>query len=124
VDYVQPDVCHAGGILELKKIGVLAETWRVNLAPHNPQSYVSTLASLHVDATTPSAAIQEYTLNRTEWVQELFGGSGPVIKDGYAELPTRPGLGVTLNEKVAAAHPYKPASRPEYKFGDGSVTDQ
>jgi len=104
VDYIQPDVCHAGGILELKKIGVLAETWRVNLAPHNPQSYVSTMASLHVDATTPSA--------------------GPVIKDGYAELPSRPGLGVTLDEKVAAAHPYKPSNRAEYKFGDGSVTDQ
>jgi L-alanine-DL-glutamate epimerase-like enolase superfamily enzyme len=57
-------------------------------------------------------------------VQELFGGAGPVVKDGYAELPTRPGLGVTLDEKIAAAHPYKPASRPEYKFGDGSVTDQ
>jgi galactonate dehydratase len=124
VDYVQPDVCHAGGILELKKIGVLAETYRVNLAPHNPQSFVSTMASLHVDATTPSAAIQEYTLNRTDWVQELFGGAGPVIRDGYADLPTRPGLGVTLNEKIAAAHPYKPSTRPEYKFGDGSVTDQ
>jgi len=82
------------------------------------------MASLHVDATTPSAAIQEYTLNRTEWARELFGGGGPVIKDGYAELPSRPGLGVTLNEKIAAAHPYKPSNRPEYKFGDGSVTDQ
>jgi len=39
-------------------------------------------------------------------------------------LPTRPGLGVTLNEKVAAQHPYKPANRAEYRFGDGSVTDQ
>ena len=124
VDYIQPDVCHAGGILELKKIGVLAETYRVNLAPHNPQSCVSTMASLHVDATTPAAAIQEYTASRADWVQELFGGAGPVIKDGYAELPTRPGLGVTLDEKVAAAHPYKPSNRPEYKFGDGSVTDQ
>src|ERR1700733_1185823 len=113
VSYIQPDVCNAGGILALKKIGVLAETYRVNLAPHNPQSYVSTMASLHVDATTPSAAIQEYTLNRTEWVQELFGGSGPVIKDGYAELPSRPGLGVTLDEKIAAVHPYKPTNRSE-----------
>ena len=56
--------------------------------------------------------------------RNLFGGAGPVIKDGYAELPTRPGLGVTLDEKVAAAHPYKPSNRAEYKFGDGSVTDQ
>ena len=124
VDYIQPDVCHAGGILELKKIGVLAETYRVNLAPHNPQSQVSTMASLHVDATTPSAAIQEYTLNRTAWVEELFGGTGPVIQGGYAELPSKPGLGVTLDEKVAAAHPYKPTNRPEYKFGDGSASDQ
>jgi galactonate dehydratase len=124
VDYIQPDVCHAGGILELKKIGVLAETYRVNLAPHNPQSWVSTMASLHVDATTPAAAIQEYTVSRTEWVAELFGGAGPVVQEGYAELPTRPGLGVSLNEKVAAAHPYKPSNRAEYKFADGSVTDQ
>jgi galactonate dehydratase len=124
VDYIQPDVCHAGGILELKKIGTLAETYRVNLAPPNPQSYVSTMASLHVDATTPSATIQESTLSRTAWIQDLFEGSGPDIRSGYAELPTRPGLGVTLNEKVAAAHPYKPTNRPEYRFPDGSVADQ
>ncbi len=125
VDYLQPDVCHAGGILDLKKIGVLAETYRVNLAPHDRQSYVSTMASLHVDARTPSAGIQESNLtnssptnnaadgNRTPWIQELFEGAGAQIKDGYAELPTRPGLEVTLNEKVAAAHPYKPTNRPE-----------
>jgi galactonate dehydratase len=124
VDYIQPDVCHAGGILELKKIGALAETYRVNLAPHNPQSRVSTMASLHVDATTPSAAIQESTLSRTPWIDDLFEGNGPTITGGYAELPMRPGLGVALNEKVAAQHPYKPANRAEYRFGDGSVTDQ
>jgi galactonate dehydratase len=124
VDYIQPDVCHAGGILELKKIGALAETYRVNLAPHNPQSAVSTMASLQVDATTPSATIQESTLNRTAWIQELFEGGGPQVTAGYAELPARPGLGVTLNEKIAAQHPYKPTNRAEYKFGDGSVTDQ
>jgi len=124
VDYIQPDVCHAGGILELKKIGVLAETYRVNLAPHNPQSHVSTMASLHVDATTPAAVIQESSLNHAPWVDELFDGPGPQIKKGYAELPSRPGLGVTLNEKVAALHPYKPTNRPEYVFEDGSVADQ
>jgi len=124
VDYVQPDVCHAGGILEMKKIGILAETYRIEMAPHNPQSYVSTMASLHVDATTPASTIQEYAQNRTPWVQDLFDGLGPTIKAGYAELPTRPGLGVTLNEKIAAEHPYKPATRGAFRFDDGAVADQ
>jgi galactonate dehydratase len=124
IDYIQPDVCHAGGILELKKIGALAETYRISMAPHNPQSNVSTMASLHVDATTPNSTIQESTLSKTQWIAELFDGLGPDIRAGYAELPTRPGLGVTLNEKVAAAHPYKPAARGEYRLADGSITDQ
>ncbi|MBI3695845.1 MAG: D-galactonate dehydratase [Acidobacteria bacterium] len=123
VNYVQPDVCHAGGILELKKIGVLAETYRIEMAPHNPQSEVSTLASLHVDATTPAATIQEYSPNRAPWIQELFNGGAVKVKDGYAELPDRPGLGVDLNEKVAAQHPYQPVNRPNYVFSDGGVAD-
>jgi galactonate dehydratase len=124
VDYVQPDVCHAGGILELKKIGVLAETWRIQMAPHNPQSYVSTMASLHVDATTPASVIQESTLARQPWMNELFNSEGAKVVAGFAELPSQPGLGVYLNEKVAALHPYKPVSRPEYKSADGAVMDQ
>ena len=124
VNYIQPDVCHAGGILELKKIGALAETYRVEMAPHNPQSEVSTMASLHVDATTPSATIQESTLRNDPWIKELFDGGAVAIKAGFADLPTRPGLGVTLNEKVAAQHPYKPVTRSQYVFGDGAVSDQ
>jgi L-alanine-DL-glutamate epimerase-like enolase superfamily enzyme len=82
------------------------------------------MASLHVDATTPAAAIQESILSNSPWIEELFNGAGPEIKNGYAALPSRPGLGVTLNEKIAAQHPYKPANRPEFVFEDGSVVDQ
>lgn len=123
VDYVQPDVCHAGGILEMKKIGTIAETYRIEMAPHNPQSEVSTLASLHVDATTPACTIQEYNPRRDQWIQDLFYGGAVKVKEGYAELPDRPGLGVDLDEKVAAAHPYKPVNRPKYVFGDGATAD-
>ncbi|MBL8291858.1 MAG: galactonate dehydratase [Bryobacterales bacterium] len=123
VNYVQPDVCHAGGILEMKKIGTIAEAYRVEMAPHNPQSEVSTLASLHVDATTPACTIQEYNPNREAWVRDLFFGGAVVVKDGFAELPDRVGLGVDLDEKVAAAHPYKPVNRPQYRFADGAVAD-
>jgi L-alanine-DL-glutamate epimerase-like enolase superfamily enzyme len=124
VDYIQPDVCHAGGILELKKIGAMAETFRIEMAPHNPQSLVSTLASIHVDATTPASTIQEYAPNKPAWIQDLFEGAVLNVKAGFAELPEAPGLGITLNEKVAAAHPYKPVTRPHYVFSDGAVADQ
>ena len=123
VNYIQPDVCHAGGILELKKIGILAETYRVEMAPHNPQSAVSTMASIHVDATTPAATIQEYSPRRDQWTIDLFRGTGPVIRNGFAELPERPGLGLEFDEKVAAAHPYKPVGRGEPTFADGGVAD-
>ena len=123
VSYIQPDVCHAGGILELKKIGVLAETYRIEMAPHNPQSAVSTMASLHVDATTPACTIQEYAPKTDQWVLDLFNGQGAVVRAGFADLPSRPGLGVELNEKVAAMHPYKPANRANNHFADGGVAD-
>ncbi len=123
VNFVQPDVCHAGGILELKKIGAIAEAFRIEMAPHNPQSEVSTLASLHVNATTPASTILEYNPRRDPWIQELFNGGAVKVKDGFAELPDRPGLGVDLNEKVAAQHPYRPINRPNYVFSDGGVAD-
>jgi len=123
VNYIQPDVVHAGGILELKKIGAIAETYRIEMAPHNPQSNVSTMASLHVDATTPSCTIQEYAPQRDQWIVDLFKGTGPVIQRGFAELPDRPGLGVELDEQIAAAHPYKPVNRGAPTFLDGGVAD-
>ena len=123
VNYIQPDVCHAGGILELKKIGALAEAFRVEMAPHNPQSLVSTLASLHVDATTPACTIQEYAPSRPPWLDDLFSGAKVDIRKGYAELPDKPGLGCGLNEKVVAEHPYRPVNRPNYVFSDGGVAD-
>jgi len=124
VDFVQPDVCHAGGILEMKKIGTIAEAYRIEMAPHNPQSLVSTLASLHVDATTPACTIQEFTIKDDAWLLDLFGGARVEHKNGFADLPSKPGLGCEFDEKVAAAHPYKPVKRPEYKFADGAVADQ
>ncbi|MEZ5400101.1 MAG: enolase C-terminal domain-like protein [Bryobacteraceae bacterium] len=123
VNYVQPDVCHAGGIMEMKKIGILAETYRIEMAPHNPQSEVSTLASLHVDATTPASTIQEFNPSRLPWVRDLFQGGAVRVNQGFAELPDRAGLGVDLDEKVAAAHPYAPVTRNKFRFADGAVAD-
>ena len=124
VDYVQPDVVHCGGILEMKKIATIAEAYRIELAPHNPQSEVSTLASLHVDFSTPNFAIQEITHRGNEqYWKDLFYGGGITYDKGFALPPDRPGLGVDLDEKVAAKRPYQPHTRQQLRFPDGSIAD-
>ena len=123
VSYIQPDVVHCGGILELKKIAAMAEAHSIDVAPHNPQSEVSTLASLHDSACTPNAVILEHVHQSPEWRHDLFGGPAYEVKGGYVELPTRPGLGLALDEAEAAKHPYRPDLRPMWVWPDGSVAD-
>ncbi len=123
VDYVQPDVCSCGGILEMKKIAIAAETYRIQTAPHNPHGPVGAFATFHVDATTPNFGVQETRAPYdSQYNLDLHDGLVPMVKNGYAELPTRPGLGTTLNETVAAKYPYKPTTRSSGKDSpDGSI---
>ncbi len=124
VDYIQPDVVHCGGILEMKKIAAIAEAYRVELAPHNPQSAVSTLASLHVDMTAPNFAIQEIsTGKRSQFWEDFFEGSGATFAGGFALPPDKPGLGVTFDERVGEKRPYVPVTRQQLRFSDGGVAD-
>ena len=123
-DFLQPDVVHAGGILEMKKIAAIAEAHRIDLAPHNPQSEVSTLASLHVDFSTPNATVQEISSGRRDpfW-DDLFYGGAARFENGFALPPDRPGLGVDLDETVAAKRPYVPVTRQQLRFPDGGIAD-
>jgi galactonate dehydratase len=105
VDIIQPDVCHAGGIAETRKIAAIAEAHYMPVAPHNACSPVGTMASLHVAACTPNFKIQETFDDMVEpWVREAIIGR-PEVKNGYFTVPDKPGLGVDLNEAVIAAHP-------------------
>ncbi|MGQ9684025.1 MAG: galactonate dehydratase [Anaerolineae bacterium] len=113
-DIIQPDVCHAGGILELKKIAAMAEAHYVGVAPHNSGGPIGTAASLQVDACTPNFLIQECDPWDVPWRAELVNEPVERLVDGYFPLPTAPGLGATLNEKVAEAHPYQPADSPAF----------
>ncbi len=104
VDVVQPDTCHAGGILELKKIAAMAEAYYIGFAPHNPYGPVNTMAALHVVATTPNFVIQEgghadYDI----LLREPF----PKQKAGYFDLPKGPGLGIELDEKALGKYASK-----------------
>lgn len=103
---VQPDVCHAGGILELKKIAAMAETYYVGFCPHNPYGPVNTMAALHIDAGCPNFLIQEG--GHAPWYEEVTKGQFPYQRNGYFDLPTGVGLGIDLDEEALARHPYNP----------------
>jgi galactonate dehydratase len=107
-DVIQPDVTHAGGILETRKIAAMAEAHFVSVAPHNSNSPVATAASLHVDACLPNFLIQELPTDDVPWRDEILLEPFESVRDGALALPAQPGLGVRLNEKVVAAHPYQP----------------
>jgi len=105
VDIIQPDVCHAGGLAETRKIAAMAEAHYMPVAPHNACSPVGTMASIHVAACTPNFKIQETFDDFVEpWVREAVIGR-PEVQSGCFALPGAPGLGVDLNESVIAAHP-------------------
>lgn len=95
--YLQPDLSHAGGILETKKIAALAETYYMHLAPHCAIGPVAFAACLQLDACIPNFLIQEKG--------DLCLGEGLVkqpfvVRDGYIELPTAPGLGIEPDEQA------------------------
>jgi len=104
-DIVQPDITTVGGILETRKIAAWADAHYVLVAPHNVGGPISTAAALHVAACTTNFKIQEHFNDFTEaFVKESAPGN-PEVVDGSFALPTRPGLGVTLDEDLIAEHP-------------------
>ncbi len=106
-DILQPDISHCGGLLETKKIAAMADVHGLLLAPHNVGASVSTAAALHFAACTPNLKILEYFNDFAEpYVKESAAGL-PEVTDGYFPLPPGPGLGVTFNEEVVEAHPYR-----------------
>jgi L-alanine-DL-glutamate epimerase-like enolase superfamily enzyme len=97
VDILQPDVVKCGGITEMKKIAVLAETFNKQFVPHQTQPTIGTAANLHVIAALHGCdRPQEFTGQRPE-LDALFR-EPLVFKDGHILLPDRPGLGLELDE--------------------------
>lgn len=103
----QPDIAHTGGLAETKKIAALCETAGIGIAPHNPLGPIASAAALHFAVSTPNFVIQEEMSGAVPWYDEVV--QGPVRRvDGAWQVPHAPGLGVEVNEKVAAAHPFEP----------------
>ncbi|MDG2383675.1 MAG: galactonate dehydratase [Pirellulaceae bacterium] len=118
---LQPDVCYAGGITELKIIAGMAEAYYTPLAPHNPQGPCSLAASLQIAASIPNFMIQERGDNE---YADLLAKPLPPVKNGHRPIPTAPGLGITIDEdklmdQVGEPQPYPAQFDPD----DGSVVD-
>jgi len=111
IDFAQPDLCACGGITEARKIAAIAEANRIRLAPHGPHGPAGALANFHFDAATANFYIQETRVYTGQFDMDLHEGLVPIVKDGYCELPDRPGLGTVLNEAVSATRPYQPINR-------------
>lgn len=119
---IQPDVSHCGGISEARRIAAMAETYQVTVACHNPQGPVSTASSTHVGFAVPNYLIQEVVRKDVPWRNDVVTESLS-IEGGICRVPTKPGLGVEVNETEAAKHPYEPEVLMAYHRRDGSVAD-
>ena len=109
VDVVQPDITHCGGILAAKKIAAMAAVKDVQIAPHTSGGPVALAAALHFDISTPNFFIQEdFSQYDVPWRNDLVRGWNPFRK-GEFFLSDEPGLGLDIDEKVIANHPYQPS---------------
>ena len=122
VDYLRPDVCHCGGITEVRKIAALAETHLLNLIPHNNAGPLGTAASLHISLALNNVVLMEAPFVNGDAATDVVGPY-PTVVAGYALPLEGPGLGVTLDEALARAGSFVPRRSPELKALDGSVRD-
>jgi len=125
VDVIQPDICHDGGIKETVKIAAMAEAYEVLVAPHNPNGPVATAASVHAAAVMPNFLILEYADSPTRDACQAAGEADCFkARNGRIELPTRPGLGIELDEEYLLAHPMGDLQlgRGQY-LADGTVAN-
>jgi galactonate dehydratase len=130
VDIIQPDLSHAGGITECKKIISMAEAYDVAAAPHCPLGPIALAACLQVDATAHNAFIQEQSLgiHYNQGSDLLDYLKDPTVFDyenGYVKIPQGPGLGIEVNEEFVRkmakeGHQWQ---NPVWRHRDGSVAE-
>jgi galactonate dehydratase len=130
VDIIQPDLSHAGGISEVRKIAAMAEAYDVALAPHCPLGPIALAACFQVDFMSINAFIQEQSLgihyNQGSDLLDYLTDPGEFgYKDGYVSLPKKPGLGIDINEEkvkemAKIGHTWK---NPIWRNQDNSVAE-
>ncbi|ADU14972.1 D-mannonate dehydratase ManD [Asticcacaulis excentricus] len=121
IDYIRATVVHAGGISHLKKIASFAELYNVRTGCHGATdlSPVCMAAALHFDVSIPNFGIQEY-MRHTPETDEVFP-HGYYFDKGDLMVSETPGLGVDIDEDLAAKYPYKRAYLPVNRLQDGTL---
>lgn len=130
-DILQPDLSHAGGISEVRRIAAMAEAYDVGVAPHCPLGPLALAACLQIAATTPNAILQEMSLGihyNTEAYDLLTYLIDPEVfrvTDGTVRIPTKTGLGVGINEAAVreASRSALTWRNPIWRLSDGSLAE-
>ena len=130
IDIIQPDLSHAGGITEVKKIAAMAEAYDVALAPHCPLGPIALASCLNIDATCYNAVIQEqsmgihYNVGRSV-LDYIHNTEDFAFTNGFVQLPKLPGLGVSVNKALVLKenkHPHN-WKNPVWCHEDGSIAE-
>jgi mannonate dehydratase len=122
IDYVRHDLVHCGGITTGRKVATVCEPYGILTAWHGPGniSPVAHMANAHVSYSVPNFGIQEYAPNWPPGVREVFSKT-PVYEAGYVTIGDAPGLGIDIDEKVAAQYPYLRRLRPTIRREDDTA---
>ena len=130
VDVVQPDLSHAGGITEVRKIAAMAEAYDVALAPHCPLGPIALASCIQVDACTPNALIQEQSIGihyneGSDVLDYLADPSVFAYEDGYVDVLDGPGLGIAVDSSTVreASQAEVDWHNPVWRHDDGSVAE-
>ena len=123
IDYIRTTVVHAGGISHLRRIAHLAELNNVRTGCHGATDLSPACmgAALHFDLWVPNFGIQEY-MRHTEETDAVFPHAYS-FSDGYLHPGEAPGIGVDIDEVLAAKYPYRPAQLPINRLEDGAMTN-
>lgn len=130
VDIIQPDLSHAGGILETKKIAAMAEAYDVSIAPHCPLGPIALASCFHVDNCTPNFSIQEQGLGiqynqENDVLDYLKNPDAFQFNNGFVRLSDAPGLGIDIHEEIVreAARKGHQWHAPIWRNEDGSYAE-
>jgi mannonate dehydratase len=123
IDYIRMTVVHAGGITHLRRVASLADLYKVRTGCHGATdlSPVCLAAALHFDLWVPNFGIQEY-MRHTAETDAVFPHAYS-LDAGYLHPGDTPGLGVEIDEALAATYPYRRASLPVNRLEDGTMHD-